>query len=56
MTLMSRMPLIAMFSVRGMGVADRVSTSTVARISLNFSLWPHAEPLFLVDDAAGPGP
>ena len=36
---MSRMPERAMFSVRGMGVADRVSTSTCLDISLSRSLW-----------------
>ena len=39
MTLMSRMPLMAMFRVRGMGVAERVSISTLVRSSLNRSLW-----------------
>ena len=34
MTDMSRMPLMAMFSVRGIGVADKVSTSTLGAISL----------------------
>ena len=34
----SRMPDIAMFKVRGMGVAERVSTSTLLRISLKVSL------------------
>ena len=36
---MSRMPDRAMFSVRGMGVADRVSTSTCRARSLSRSLW-----------------
>ena len=36
---MSRMPLMAMFRVRGMGVADRVSTSTPWLSSLMCSLW-----------------
>ena len=34
----SRMPLMAMFRVRGMGVADRVSMSTPMKFSLSFSL------------------
>jgi hypothetical protein len=34
----SRMPLIAMFSVRGIGVAVRVKMSTSARIALMRSL------------------
>ena len=34
----SRMPLIAMFSVRGIGVAESVSTSTPRLISLMCSL------------------
>ena len=34
----SRMPLMAMFSVRGMGVAERVSMSTPMKFSLSFSL------------------
>ena len=35
----SRMPLSAMFSVRGMGVADRVSVSTCLARSRRVSLW-----------------
>ena len=38
MVLMSRMPLMAMFRVRGMGVADRVSMSTPMKASFSFSL------------------
>ena len=34
----SRMPLMAMFNVRGMGVADRVSISTPMKFSFSFSL------------------
>ena len=33
-----------------MGVAVRVRTSTLALNFLIFSLWAHAEPMFLVDD------
>ena len=36
---MSRRPESAMFSVRGMGVAERVSTSTWRLISFSRSLW-----------------
>ena len=36
---MSRMPDSAMFSVRGMGVAERVSTSTPLESSFSRSLW-----------------
>ena len=36
---MSRMPDSAMFSVRGMGVADSVNTSTWRLISFSRSLW-----------------
>ena len=39
MVLMSRMPLRLMCSVRGMGVALRVSTSTWVRSCLSFSFW-----------------
>ena len=39
MVLMSRMPLSAMFSVRGMGVALSVSVSTCFVRSRSFSLW-----------------
>ena len=38
MTDISRMPLIAMLSVRGIGVAERVSTSTPLKRVLSFSL------------------
>ena len=38
MVLMSRTPLMAMFSVRGMGVADSVSRSTPMKFSFSFSL------------------
>ena len=48
--LMSRRPSSAMCSVRGMGVAVIVSTSTVARMRLSRSLCSDAEPLLLVDD------
>ena len=34
----SRMPLMAMFRVRGMGVAERVSMSTPIKFSFSFSL------------------
>ena len=34
----SRMPLMAMFRVRGMGVAERVSISTPMKFSFSFSL------------------
>ena len=46
----SRIPDSAMLSVRGIGVADSVSTSTFLLISLSVSLVPDAEPLFLVHD------
>ena len=39
MVLMSRMPDSAIFSVRGIGVADSVSVSTCAVRSRSFSLW-----------------
>ncbi|CRZ71112.1 Uncharacterised protein [Vibrio cholerae] len=35
----SRIPLMAMLSVRGIGVAVRVRISTSARIALTFSFW-----------------
>src|SRR5579872_6547579 len=38
-TLMSRSPTSDMCSVRGMGVADMVSTSTSLRICFSRSLW-----------------
>ena len=47
---MSRMPVSDSSSVRGIGVAESVSTSTLARIALMRSLWLHAEALLLVDD------
>lgn len=46
----SRMPDSAMLSVRGIGVADSVSTSTFLLISLSVSLCPTPNPLFLVHD------
>ena len=46
---MSRMPVSDISSVRGIGVADIVSTSTPARSFFIFSLWLHAEALLLVD-------
>ena len=50
MTLISRMPASDMCSVRGIGVAVMVSTSTVFLSCLSFSLCAHAEALLLVDD------
>ena len=47
---MSRMPTSDMFSVRGIGVALIVSTSTFFRICLILSLCADAEALLLVDD------
>ena len=47
---MSRRPPIAMCSVRGIGVAVSVSTSTCVRSSFSRSLWRDAEALLLVDD------
>ena len=47
---MSRMPDRAMFSVRGMGVADRVSTSTPLGQLLELLLVADAEALLLVHD------
>ena len=47
---MSRMPSRLMCSVRGIGVAERVSTSTVVRKCLQPLLVLDAEPLLLVDD------
>ena len=41
---------MAMFSVRGMGVAERVSTSTVVAQLLEPLLVGHAEALLLIDD------
>ena len=46
----SRMPVIAISSVRGIGVADMLSTSTAVRIRLSCLLVLDAEPLLLVDD------
>ena len=45
----SRTPVIASCSVRGIGVADSVSTCTSARSSFSRSLWRDAEMLLLVD-------
>ena len=56
MVLISRMPLMAMLRVRGMGVADRVSISTPDEGLLQLFLVLDAEPLLLVDDAPAPGP
>ena len=50
MTLMSRTPTSAMLSVRGMGVADSVSTSTSVLQLLEPLLVGDAEALLLVDD------
>ena len=50
MMLRSRAPMSENCSVRGMGVAVRVSTSTVARSVLSLSLDRHPELLLLVDD------
>ena len=50
MTLMSRRPTSDMCSVRGMGVADMVSTSTSLRSCFSRSLWRDAEALLFVDD------
>ena len=47
---MSRMPPIARFSVRGIGVAVSVRTSTSARNVRNRFLLAHAEAMFFVDD------
>ena len=47
---MSRMPTSDMFSVRGIGVAVIVSTSTFLRICLMLLLVRDAEALLLVDD------
>ena len=44
------MPDKAIFSVRGIGVAESVSTSTCRDISFRRSLWDHTEALLLVDD------
>ena len=46
----SRSPPIAICSVRGIGVAVSVSTSTCVRSFLIRSLWRDAEALLLVDD------
>ena len=46
----SRRPPSAMLSVRGMGVAVRVSTCTLARSALQALLVAHAEAVLLVDD------
>ncbi len=50
MTLISRMPVIAISRVRGIGVADIDSTSTLTRIALSALLVVDAEALLLVDD------
>ena len=50
MTDMSRMPTSDMFSVRGIGVAVIVSTSTRLAHLLDALLVRDAEPLLLVDD------
>ena len=47
---MSRMPTSDMFSVRGIGVAVIVSTSTLRSQLLDLLLVRDAEPLLLVDD------
>ena len=47
---MSRMPSRLRCRVRGIGVAERVSTSTVERKRLEPLLVLDAEPLLLVDD------
>ena len=47
---MSRMPTSDMFSVRGIGVALIVSTSTFLRQLLDLLLVRDAEALLLVDD------
>ena len=44
------MPVSDSSSVRGIGVADSVSTSTPVRKRLDALLVLHAEPLLLVDD------
>ena len=49
MTLMSRTPTSARFSVRGMGVAESVRTSTSVLQLLEALLVGHAEALLLVD-------
>ena len=46
----SRRPAIAMFSVRGIGVAVSVSRSHLGAQLLQLLLLAHAEALFLVDD------
>ena len=50
MTLMSRTPASARFSVRGIGVADSVSTWTSVAQLLEALLVRDAEALLLVDD------
>ena len=46
----SRTPLSAMYSVRGMGVAVRVSTSTSVRIFFSAFFVGHPKALFFIDD------
>ena len=50
MTLMSRRPISDMCSVRGMGVADMVSTSTVVAHLLQPLFVANAEALLFIDD------
>jgi len=50
MRLMSRTPLMAICMVRGMGVAESVSTSDLLAHVLELLLVLHAEALLLVDD------
>ena len=52
---MSRKPSSDMCSVRGIGVAVIVSTSTVWRIGLEPLFDADAEALLFVDDDAAPG-
>ena len=47
---MSRTPDSDICMVRGIGVAESVSTSMLSRRFFICSLWPHAEALLLVDD------
>ena len=50
MVVISRMPVSDISRVRGIGVADMVSTSTAVRMRFEIFLVFHAESLFLVDD------
>ena len=50
MVLMSRMPLMAIFRVRGIGVAERVSMSTPMNAPLSFSLVLDPKALFFVNN------